>query len=615
MAVAPDGRIFVCEQTGTLRVVKDGTLLPEPFVTLDVDSSWERGLIGVTLDPDFARNGYVYVCYVTPNRPYVHHRVSRFTACGRRAAPGSELVLLEGDDQAKLGGNVPAGHQGGALHFGADGKLYVALGDQTAGKPAQELTTFQGKLLRLNPDGSIPEDNPFAEGRPRQVPRDLGDGPPQPVPLRRPAGHRPDLHQRRGARHNGKRSTKGSPAATTAGPRARARRPTRGSASRSTTTRSPRSPAGPSARPGPRPTSRPAIAAGTSSWTSSRAGSRSSTPIIRNGWRPSPKGLMRPVDMAFGADGKLYALLRDAWVVDSNFRTATGSLLRIGTDRAGGEHVEGPDRPRLRGDGPRRDGLLQGRDARRQPTSTASGAPASRASSTRTGATGSPTGPATRPAASIGACPSAASRPSSSTAATATASTGRRIPSPAASRLASRSHVRIESETRDGKSACRWDFYPDHATLTLLKIDLPTYWFLYEGTPGGALDAEKDFVIRPDGRKTTLDHAWSQVVPWVCFGASETPVGFVLRQPSGAGAGRGRLLRLLALPEGRRRVVPGHDRLRLRQEGVQGAHPAHPRPEATAGAIQHRVHRSGRLQHGQGDVRAAPTGFDGGTNP
>ena len=79
------------------------------------------------------------------------------------AVPGSELVLLEGDDQAKLGGNVPAGHQGGALHFGKDGKLYVALGDQTAGLPAQELTTFQGKLLRLNPDGSIPEDNPFCQ--------------------------------------------------------------------------------------------------------------------------------------------------------------------------------------------------------------------------------------------------------------------------------------------------------------------------------------------------------------------------------------------------------------------------------------------------------------------
>jgi hypothetical protein len=101
---------------------------------------------------------------------------------------------------------------------------------------------------------------------------------------------------------------------------------------------------------------------------------------------------------------------------------------------------------------------------------------------------------------------------------------------PFASRVTIREtgHARIESETRDGKSACAWDFYPDHATLTLLRIDLPTFWFLYEGTPGGKLDAQSDFVIRPDGRKTTLDQPWSQVVPWVCFGSAETPVGLVL---------------------------------------------------------------------------------------
>jgi hypothetical protein len=110
---------------------------------------------------------------------------------------------------------------------------------------------------------------------------------------------------------------------------------------------------------------------------------------------------------------------------------------------------------------------------------------------------------------------------------------------PFASRItvSSPEHMRIESQTRDGKSAGAWDFYPDHATFTLLKIDLPTYWFLYEGTPGGKLDATQDFVIRPDGAKSTLDQPWSQVVPWVCFGASETPTGLLCinHQPPEAG--------------------------------------------------------------------------------
>src|SRR5262249_12069479 len=77
MAVSPDGRVFVCEQTGALRVVKNDQLLVDPFVTVEVDSSWERGLIGVSLDPDFPAKPYVYLCYVSPT-PYPHHRVSRF---------------------------------------------------------------------------------------------------------------------------------------------------------------------------------------------------------------------------------------------------------------------------------------------------------------------------------------------------------------------------------------------------------------------------------------------------------------------------------------------------------------------------------------------------------
>jgi uncharacterized repeat protein (TIGR03806 family) len=162
MAVAPDGRVFVCEQTGALRVVEKDKVLSEPFVKLTVDSYWERGLIGVALDPEFARNHFVYVCYVAP-KPYPHHRISRFTEKDNVAVPDCESVLLEGDDQTKLGGAQPAGHQGGHLNFGKDGKLYVGIGEQTAGSPSQKLDTFQGKMLRINSDGSIPKDNPFFE--------------------------------------------------------------------------------------------------------------------------------------------------------------------------------------------------------------------------------------------------------------------------------------------------------------------------------------------------------------------------------------------------------------------------------------------------------------------
>jgi uncharacterized repeat protein (TIGR03806 family) len=162
MTIAPDGRIFVCEQAGTLRVVKDGKLLPEPFLKLDVTAEWERGLIGVALHPKFPETSHVFVCYVTA-KPFTHHVVSRFTADGDKAVPGSEKVLLAGDDQAKMGGPIPAGHQGGCLKFGTDGKLYIAVGEQTAGMPSQKLDTFLGKILRINEDGSIPEDNPFAK--------------------------------------------------------------------------------------------------------------------------------------------------------------------------------------------------------------------------------------------------------------------------------------------------------------------------------------------------------------------------------------------------------------------------------------------------------------------
>ena len=154
MAFAPDGRLFVAQQGGALRVIKNGSLLATPFLTVTVNSSGERGLLGVAFDPDFLINQYVYV-YYTATTPAVHNRVSRFTANGDVVVPASEVVLLD------LPNLSATNHNGGAIHFGPDSKLYVGVGENAVSSNSQSLATPLGKLLRINADGSIPTDNPF----------------------------------------------------------------------------------------------------------------------------------------------------------------------------------------------------------------------------------------------------------------------------------------------------------------------------------------------------------------------------------------------------------------------------------------------------------------------
>ena len=155
MDFAPDGRWFVCQQNGQLRVIKNGVLLAGPFLTVTPDSIGERGLLGVAFDPNFANNQWVYIYYTVPGSP-AHNRVSRFTASGDVAVPGSETVILD------LNGlSSASNHNGGAIHFGVDGKLYVAVGENANSANAQTLANLLGKILRINTDGSIPSDNPF----------------------------------------------------------------------------------------------------------------------------------------------------------------------------------------------------------------------------------------------------------------------------------------------------------------------------------------------------------------------------------------------------------------------------------------------------------------------
>src|SRR5262245_51100065 len=155
MAFAPDGRILICQQGGQLRVVKDDVLLPAPFLTVTVSSAGERGLLGVAFDPAFEINQYVYV-YYTATTPNVHNRLSRFTANGDVAAPGSELVLLDLNPLSSA-----TNHNGGAIHFGSDGMLYIGVGENASGANSQTRSNLLGKILRINADGSIPASNPF----------------------------------------------------------------------------------------------------------------------------------------------------------------------------------------------------------------------------------------------------------------------------------------------------------------------------------------------------------------------------------------------------------------------------------------------------------------------
>jgi glucose/arabinose dehydrogenase len=155
MAFAPDGRLFVCSQDGHLRVIdKNGTLLASPFLTLSVDSNGERGLLGVAFDPNFASNHYVYVYHTVPGSP-AHNRISRFTANGDVAVANSEFVVVDLDNLSSA-----TNHNGGAIHFGPDGKLYAGVGENANGANAQSLSNRLGKILRINSNGTIPLDNP-----------------------------------------------------------------------------------------------------------------------------------------------------------------------------------------------------------------------------------------------------------------------------------------------------------------------------------------------------------------------------------------------------------------------------------------------------------------------
>lgn len=161
---AGDSRLFVVEQAGRIRILNaDGTINSTPFLDIDssVNSGGERGLLGLAFHPDYATNGYFYVYYTDLSNDTQISRFSVSSGDPDIADAGSELKMLDFDQPF-------TNHNGGSLQFGPDGMLYIGSGDGGSGgdpgNRAQNLTTYLGKILRLDVDAAapyIPADNPY----------------------------------------------------------------------------------------------------------------------------------------------------------------------------------------------------------------------------------------------------------------------------------------------------------------------------------------------------------------------------------------------------------------------------------------------------------------------
>jgi len=153
MVFTSQNRILVTERPGRIRVVENGTLLPQPIRTFTVSNQSEEGLMGMTIDPDYQNNKYVYLCMAYGEREPIFDKVVRVTDKGGELS--DDLVIFD---------KIPAAefHAGCRLRFGPDSKLYVSTGDARQKENAQDLNFLGGKILRLNADGTIPTDNPTA---------------------------------------------------------------------------------------------------------------------------------------------------------------------------------------------------------------------------------------------------------------------------------------------------------------------------------------------------------------------------------------------------------------------------------------------------------------------
>jgi glucose/arabinose dehydrogenase len=148
----PDGRALVSERPGRIRLIKNGKLHSEPYATIDVTHTGEGGLMGIEVHPDFPRKPYIYAMHTYRKGSEILNRVIRLK--DRNDKGIFERIIID---------NIPGGmfHNGGRIAFGPDDLLYITTGETFNSDLAQNLTSLGGKILRITPEGIIPDENPF----------------------------------------------------------------------------------------------------------------------------------------------------------------------------------------------------------------------------------------------------------------------------------------------------------------------------------------------------------------------------------------------------------------------------------------------------------------------
>ena len=147
----PDGSIVFTERNGHLRIIQDGKLLQEPLLSFDVGGV-EGGMLGVAVDPDYSENNFIYLYFTQNEFLSTSNNLVRYQLTD--GVLTEDKVLIE---------DIPGGpfHDGGRIQFGPDGNLYVTTGDAGNSSLSQDLNSLGGKILRINSDGTVPEDNPW----------------------------------------------------------------------------------------------------------------------------------------------------------------------------------------------------------------------------------------------------------------------------------------------------------------------------------------------------------------------------------------------------------------------------------------------------------------------